>query len=181
MRVMLISGSLRSGSTTRAALQIVAEALSGGGIDVDFYDLGENRFPLYDPDAASVPADVQEFRQRVMAADGLVLGTPEYHSGMTGALENALDYIGSRYVKDKPVALLCSSGGGKGGMNALMNMRTVIRGVSGLAIPEQVIIDEDDFDADLQLIGSSKRERLVSLAHSLMRYAKLLELEKTGA
>lgn len=179
MRVMLVCGSLHRASGTRAALEVAKDTLLTTGVEVDFYDLAEHRFPLYDPDG-EIPAEVVDFRNRAHAADAFILGTPEYHSGMSGALKNALDYLGSRQFKQKPVGLLCSAGGGKGGINALNNLRTVVRGVLGLALPEQVVVDEDDFGDQLQLVNAERRARLEALAHSVRRYVNLLEMEKAS-
>lgn len=179
MRLMIICGSLRRASGTRAALQIAAEELRTLGAEVDFYDLGEHRLPLYDPDAGAVPAEVADFRSRAMAAQAFVLGTPEYHNAMSGALKNALDYVGSRYFRDKPVGLLCCAGGGKGGINGLANLRTVVRGIMGMAVPEQVVVDEDDFEAEtMRLKNEERRTRIASLAKSVRRYARLIEMER---
>jgi azobenzene reductase len=180
MRVMLVCGSLHRASGTRAALLLAAQALRDAGAEVDCYDLREHPFPLYDPDTEDLPPDVADFADRVHQADALVFGTPEYHNGMSGALKNALDFIGSREVKNKPVALLCSAGGGKGGINALSNLRTVVRGIMGLAIPEQVVVDKDDFDEQMNLINVGRRSRVEALARALYRYGKMLELEKAG-
>ena len=179
MRVMLVCGSLHRSSGTRAALEIAKNTLILAGVEADFYDLAEHRFPLYDPDG-DAPADVADFRNRARAADAFILGTPEYHSGMSGALKNALDYLGSREFKQKPVGLLCSAGGGKGGINALNNLRTVVRGVLGLALPEQVVVDEDDFDDQMQMVNPERRSRLEALAHAVRRYVKLIEMEKAS-
>jgi FMN reductase len=85
MRIMVICGSLHGASGTRAALTIAADVLKQTGAEVDFYDLGQHRFPLYDPDAATAPPDAADFARRCAQADGFILGTPEYHSGMSGA------------------------------------------------------------------------------------------------
>lgn len=180
MRIMLICGSLHGASTTRAALQIAADTLRQHGTDVDFYDMREHRFPFYDPDFDDDPPEVADFRARVAKADGFILGTPEYHNGMTGVLKNALDYLGSKEFRGKPVGLLCSAGGGKGGMNALNDMRIVIRGVLGLAVAEQAVVDEDDFDGQLSLTNSGRRPRIEAMANAVRRYVRLLELEKAG-
>lgn len=55
-----------------------------------------------------------------------------------------------------------------------------MRGILGLALPEQVVVDEDDFDADMNLAATERRERIEALARSLVRYVKLLEMERTG-
>lgn len=180
MRIMLVCGSLHKASTTRAALRIAADALQKAGVEVDFYDLSENRFPLYDPDLDDDPPAVADFRTRARLAQGFILGTPEYHNGMTGALKNALDYLGSAEFRGKPVGLLCSAGGGKGGMNALNDMRIVVRGVLGVALPDQAVVDEDDFDAQLTLTNTARKGRVEMMANSVRRYVRLLELEQEG-
>lgn len=179
MRIMLVCGSLHQASTTRAALQLAADMLRKAGAEVDLYDLREHTFPLYDPDIDD-PPEVADFRSRAAMAQGFILGTPEYHNGMTGALKNALDYLGSKEFRGKPVGLLCSAGGGKGGMNALNDMRIVVRGVLGLAVAEQAVVDEDDFDGQLALKNLARRSRIEAMAIAVRRYVRLLELEKTG-
>lgn len=179
MRIMLVCGSLHEASTTRTALQLAADTLRQGGAEVDFYDLREHTFPLYDPDLDD-PPEVADFRYRAAMAQGFILGTPEYHSGMTGALKNALDYLGSKEFRGKPVGLLCSAGGGKGGMNALNDMRVVVRGVMGVAVAEQAVVDEDDFDEQLTLKNLARKPRIEAMANAVRRYVRLLELEKAG-
>jgi azobenzene reductase len=176
---MLVCGSLHEASTTRAALRLAADTLEQAGAEVDFYDLREHRFPLYDPDIDDPPA-VADFRSRAATAQGFILGTPEYHNGMTGALKNALDYLGSKEFRGKPVGLLCSAGGGKGGMNALNDMRIVVRGMLGLAVAEQAVVDEDDFDEQLALRNLARKPRIEAMANAVRRYVRLLELEKAG-
>lgn len=178
MRIMLICGSLRQKSCTRAALQVAAEALTRSGVEIDFYDLGEHRFPLYDPDLDDRhPAEVQDFCSKARQANGFIIGTPEYHNGMSGALKNAIDYLGSAEFRGKPVGLLCAAGGGKGGMNGLNDMRIVVRGILGLALPEQVAVDEDDFDENAVLVNQQRRTRIEALAGAVRRYCSLLEIE----
>lgn len=87
MRIMLVCGSLHGASTTRAALRIAADALQKAGVEVDFFDLGEHRFPLYDPDVDDDPPAVADFRARTRLAQGFILGTPEYHNDDRGAQE----------------------------------------------------------------------------------------------
>jgi NAD(P)H-dependent FMN reductase len=180
MRIMVICGSLHGASGTRAALTIAADVLKQTGAEVDFYDLGQHRFPLYDPDAATAPPDAADFAQRCAQADGFILGTPEYHSGMSGALKNALDYVGSRQFRGKPVGLLACAGFGKGGINALTNLRTVVRGIMGMALLDQVVVDEDDFDDQMNLQSRERRSRIEQLASVVKRYVKLLEIERNG-
>ena len=76
---------------------------------VRFDRLGE--FPLFNPDTEyPSPAAVRDLIDRVNAADGLLIASPEYAHGVTGVMKNALDWIvGCEAVVYKPVAVLNAS------------------------------------------------------------------------
>jgi NAD(P)H-dependent FMN reductase len=115
-----IAGSLRRGSYNKMLLRAAA-ALAPDGCRVDTADLAG--IPLYDADVEreqGIPPAVAELKERVAAADGLLLATPEYNNSMPGVFKNAIDWL-SRPPKDiprvfggKPVALIGATPG-KGG------------------------------------------------------------------
>jgi len=93
MRTIIgISGSLRRGSFNTALLRAAAE-LAPEGIRVEIASIRE--FPLYDGDleAEAFPAPVAELKDRIAAADGLLLVTPEYNHSVPGVLKNAIDWL----------------------------------------------------------------------------------------
>jgi azobenzene reductase len=63
---------------------------------------------------------------------------------MSGALKNAFDFLNSAYFAHKPVALVAVSGGGKGGINALNNLRTVTRALYANVLSKQLVLDPSD-------------------------------------
>lgn len=66
-----------------------------------------------------------------MAADFLVLGTPNYHGSYSGILKNALDHINMDYVKMKPVGLIGNSGGIVSS-EPLSHLRVIVRSLLGI-------------------------------------------------
>jgi chromate reductase len=112
----MISGSLRHGSTNSAALRTAA-AVAPDGVDLVVYD-GVRDLPAFDTDDdhPPLPAPVQALRDAVLAADALLLSTPEYAGALPGAFKNALDWLigedrpGGLY--EKPVGWLNTSGTG---------------------------------------------------------------------
>jgi chromate reductase, NAD(P)H dehydrogenase (quinone) len=111
VQLLGISGSLRKGSYNtsllHAALQLLPE-----GVSMETFNIGE--LPLYNADldtpaAAQRPAVVQQFRDQVANADGLVICSPEYNYGIPGGLKNAIDWASrgkdSPLIK-KPVAIM---------------------------------------------------------------------------
>jgi chromate reductase len=104
--VLLISGSLRNGSTNTATLRTI-QAIAPSEISADLYD-GMGRLPHFNPDADregdSVHPEVARLRERSHAADAAIVCTPEYAGALPGALKNLLAWtVGDASTYRKPV------------------------------------------------------------------------------
>jgi chromate reductase, NAD(P)H dehydrogenase (quinone) len=112
MRVLAISGSLRSQSSNTTLLRAAA-MLAAPGVEIAIYDrIGD--LPHFNPDldgeGAEPPPAVKDLRDRVDAAAAVIICSPEYAHGVPGSLKNALDWLVSVTVlSDKPVALVNAS------------------------------------------------------------------------
>lgn len=109
IKILAISGSLRAASINTALLRATAR-LAPPGIAVTLFEhLGE--LPLFNPDIeATDPPAVANLRAQLVAADGVLIASPEYAHGVTGVLKNALDWmVGCEAFVDKPVALFNAS------------------------------------------------------------------------
>lgn len=96
-----IAGSLRRASYNLMLLRAAAEAMPPG-VSLEIASIRD--IPLYDADLESeqgVPAPVQQLKDRIAAADGLLIATPEYNNAMPGVLKNAIDWL-SRPATDIP-------------------------------------------------------------------------------
>lgn len=110
LRILAISGSLRSRSSNTSLLRVAAEVAPADVIIALYEGLGT--LPHFNPDddIGTPPATVLELRARVGESDGLLLCSPEYAHGMPGSLKNALDWlVASVELPHKPVALLNAS------------------------------------------------------------------------
>ena len=109
MKILAISGSLRKASLNTALLRAV-ERIAPPEIEVVLYrGLGE--LPLFNPDLEiSTPKAVVALRELILASDALLIASPEYAHGVTGAIKNALDWmVGNESFVNKPVALVNTS------------------------------------------------------------------------
>ena len=122
-----ISGSLRRGSFNSALLRAATELMPAGA---ELRIGSIEGIPLYNGDveaAEGVPGRVTELKNQIIAANGVILATPEYNNSIPGVFKNAVDWL-SRPVADiksvfggKPFALMGASAGGFGtvlGQNA---------------------------------------------------------------
>ncbi|GJJ00497.1 hypothetical protein RugamoR64_10350 [Duganella rhizosphaerae] len=108
MRVLAISGSLRAASINSMLLRVMAD-VAPSGIEVRLYQ-GLGQLPLFNPDIIEPPPLVAALREALLAADAVVIASPEYAHGVTGAIKNGLDWmVGNESFIDKPVALLNAS------------------------------------------------------------------------
>src|ERR1700732_1968995 len=105
MKLVGISGSLRRAALLRAAAEFVPD---GAELTVETI----HGIPLYDADvetANGIPERVAALKEAIVAADGLLLATPEYNNSMPGVFKNAIDWL------SRPPADIGGGFGGKPG------------------------------------------------------------------
>ncbi len=112
-RILLISGSLRAGSTNTALLR-TALTVAPAGVEATLYD-GMGTLPHFNPDddAEGLPVHpaVAALRAAVVAADALLVSTPEYAGALPGSFKNLLEWtVGDASTYRKPIAWVNTSG-----------------------------------------------------------------------
>lgn len=115
-RLLAISGSLRKGSiNTSLAKAFIANASEGTAIELlDWADT-----PIFNQDdEAAFPPYAAALKEKIRAADGVIIATPEYNRGVPGPLKNMLDWTSRPYGdsawKAKPVYIVGATGGAVG-------------------------------------------------------------------
>ncbi|MCI3923792.1 NAD(P)H-dependent oxidoreductase [Paenibacillus sp. TRM 82003] len=162
MNITIIAGSNRKDASSTKLLRYMETKLQRRHFTVTFVDLYADPVPLYAPDDEGAPdANVARLLRAVREADGLVIGTPEYHGSISGALKNALDYLGSSLVSGKP-ALSVSSAGGAAGVASLTQLQAILRNLHAVNSPEWVSLGghQQRFDADGVPAEESVRARV---------------------
>jgi NAD(P)H-dependent FMN reductase len=118
--VIGLSGSLRRASYNAALLRTTAE-LAPAGCTIEIASIRD--IPLYDGDLEAeqgIPKPVAALKDRIAAADGLLLVTPEYNNSIPGVFKNAIDWLSrpasdiSRVFGNKAVGLIGATPGGMG-------------------------------------------------------------------
>ena len=116
-KIIGIAGSLRAGSLNAALLRAAAQLMpEGASLDI----ASITGIALYDGDVEAsdgVPEVVAALKERIAAADGLLLVTPEYNNAMPGVFKNAIDWLSrppsdiARIFGQRPVAVVGASPG----------------------------------------------------------------------
>ena len=139
LNVLSICGSLRKGSFNA----IVERSLPGLAPEAMSITPAPpfRPFPIYDFDIQheqGIPAEVARLGKAILAADGVVIVSPEYNFSIPGGLKNAIDWL-SR-MKDpspfagKPFAIQSASGGSVGGARMQYHLRQVLNGLNAFLL-----------------------------------------------
>jgi len=132
VRLLVFAASLRRESLNKRLAVLILHKLEAAGAAVDQADFREFDMPLYDGDleaSAGVPAGARELGDRILAADGVVIVSPEYNYGVPGPLKNAVDWL-SRirpYPPNGKTGFLASAAPGLvGGSRGLIALRPAL-------------------------------------------------------
>ncbi|CAB3776688.1 NADPH-dependent FMN reductase [Pararobbsia alpina] len=132
IRLLSLSGSLRSASSNTHALFAAAMLVPHGVVVETYGEIG--KLPHFNPDLeGTLPESIIDLRARVGQADGLLISCPEYARGIPGSFKNMLDWlVGSTDFPGKPVALLNTSPRASAAQAAL---KLVLETMSATLIP----------------------------------------------
>ena len=164
LRLLVIPGSARSGSLNRRLGAVAATLARNAGATVDELDLRALQLPVYDGDieaASGVPEGASRLLAAIVAADAVLVVTPEYNGFPTPLVVNAFDWLsriaaqgtqpsGLAATANKPVALLSASPGPLGGLRSMNFLRQYLQmAFAMIVVPQQFALSRanEAFDA----------------------------------
>ena len=176
-RIMLVSGSLRASSATRVVLQRGREMLEELGCQTDWVDLAVERLAIFNPDSSAREQPVQELRSRMIRADTFVLGTPDYHGGMSGGLKNFLDHFWHEFTGKLFVPLVASH---EKGLTVVDQVLTVARQCYAWSLPYSLTFVDGKDVRDGKIMEPRLEQRLAMLARDVNVYGRLLAAQRAA-
>jgi len=180
IKILGFTGSLRKGSYNKALLRAALELLPKDA-KLDIFSLEE--IPPYNQDLeAKMPQKVKEFKERIEAADAILIATPEYNHSFSGVLKNAIDWASRPYdnnsFEDKAVALMSASTGMLGGARAQYHLRQVVASLNMHPInwPEVIVAHADEkIDEKGEVVEEETREIIRELLERLVAWTRRLK------
>lgn len=172
--VVGLGGSLRERSYTRMAVNYALKGAEEFGARTRMLDLREYELSFGEVQDHETKG-AKQMRQDIRAAHGIILGTPEYHGGISGVLKHALDLMGFDEFEGKLIGMIGVAGGRLGAINSLNSLRTVGRALHAWVIPEQVSIAEawKKFDSEGRPKSSEIAKNLKEVGRQVARFALL--------
>ncbi|MFG1807872.1 NADPH-dependent FMN reductase [Streptomyces sp. NPDC049040] len=138
--ILLLSGSLRAGSTNEAVLRTAEVVAPSVKVRTFLYD-GLAGLPHFNPDDDTdpLPPPVAALREAIDRASGILICTPEYAGTLPGSFKNLLDWtVGGTEICDKPTAWISAAAPGRG-HGAEATLLTVL-GYTGADIVEPACV-----------------------------------------
>lgn len=177
VKILGIAGSLRKLSYNRGLLN-VAKEVAPSDCSFEIFDLKD--IPLYNQDEeTNLPKSVALLKEKVRAADAILISTPEYNYSMPGVLKNALDWASRPYGDsawdNKPVAIMGASPAMQGTSRAQYHLRQVFvyLNMHPLNRPEIMIGSaQDRFDEKGNLTDPKARQKIAELLADLIVFAR---------
>jgi NAD(P)H-dependent FMN reductase len=173
IKVLGVSGSMREGSHSSRAVNIVLDTARELGAETRLLDLRVVDLPIYRPHGAMIETDGMRLaNEAVNWADAFVLASPDYHGSMSGAMKNFLDFYWEEFA-GKAFGYLCASH--EKGLTVMDQMRTAVRQCYGWSLPYGVSFNGDqDFDEAGNVTNAQVARRLRMIARDLVVYGALI-------
>jgi FMN reductase len=177
-----IGGTTRDGSSSErltAAVLAATERLGGGSMMFGGAKLAE--LPHFAPESTARTAAQRELIDAVRAADGLVIGTPGYHGGISGLVKNAIDLLEDTrqdtrvYFDGLPVGLVVSAAGWQALGHTLGAMRAVVAAMRGWATPIGITVNtavQTAFDREGRIADADILRAVEGQAAQIMHLAR---------
>jgi FMN reductase len=175
LNVLAVIGSLQRDSVTRVVLSHVAQQLRASGCAVDVLDLEKEPLALYNPDVAHDLPGYADLQARVHRADAIVLGSPDYHGSISGAIKNFLDHFWREFAGKLFATIIASH---EKGLTATDQLRTVARQCYAWTLPYGISLVEDVDVKEGLVVSETLKQRLEMMTRDLRVYGELLARQR---
>jgi chromate reductase, NAD(P)H dehydrogenase (quinone) len=189
LKILVIPGSLRTGSLNAKLAAVAAHRLAQAGADVTRLSLADFPLPIYDGDLqtkSGVPKNAVDLKRMIGAHHGVLIVTPEYNASVPPLIKNTIDWVSrvadpnesrGQVFRGRAFAIAAASHSRLGGARSLAALRLILAACQAFVIPNQLALafaDEayDDMERlkhppDIEAMGAMVRQ-LIDVSQRLM-------------
>ena len=182
LKILVIPGSLRTGSLNARLAAVAAHELAQAGAEVTRISLIDFPLPIYDGDLqakSGVPKHAVNLKRMMSVHHGVLIVTPEYNSSVPALVKNTIDWVSrvqdahetrGQVFRERVFAIASASGGRLGGARALAALRLILSACHASVIPNQFALSfaDEAYDEMDQLKNSTDAEALKALVRQLI-------------
>jgi len=189
LKILVIPGSLRTGSLNARLAAVAAYEFAAAGAEVTRLSLGDFPLPIYDGDLqtkSGVPKHAVNLKRMIGAHHGVLIVTPEYNSSVPPLVKNTIDWVTrvqdpnetrGQVFRERAFAIAAASESRLGGVRSLAALRLILSACHATVIPNQLALSlaseaYDDMDrlkqpADIEALQAMVRQ-LIDVSQRMM-------------
>ncbi|MGC1561334.1 MAG: NAD(P)H-dependent oxidoreductase [Bradyrhizobium sp.] len=189
VKILVIPGSLRTGSLNARLAAVAAHELAQAGAEVTRISLSDFSLPIYDGDLqakSGVPKNAINLKRMIGSHHGVLIVTPEYNASIPPLIKNTIDWltrvqdpheVRGQVFLGRPFAIAAASQSRLGGARSLAALRVILTACRALVIPNQLALSfageaYDDMDKlkqppDIEALGALVRQ-LIDVSQRMM-------------
>jgi NAD(P)H-dependent FMN reductase len=186
LKILVIPGSLRTGSHNAKLAATAAAELAQAGVDVTRISLADFPLPIFDGDLqakSGVPKHAVNLKRMMSAHQGVLIVTPEYNSSVPALIKNTIDWISrvqdphearGQVFRDRVFAIAAASENRLGGTRALAALRLILSACQATVVPNQLALSfaTDAYDDMDRLKHAGDSEALKAMLRQLIDFSQ---------
>lgn len=186
LKILVIPGSLRSGSLNAKLAAAAAHEFALAGAEVTRISLADFPLPIYDGDLqtkSGVPKNAVNLKRMLSAHHGVLIVSPEYNSSVPALVKNTIDWVTrvqdahetrGQVFRDRPFAIAAASESRLGGTRSLAALRLILTACHAPVIPNQLALSfaSEAYDDMDRLKHPADAEALAALVRQLIEVSQ---------
>lgn len=186
LKILVIPGSLRTGSLNARLAAAISHELVQSGAEVTRISLSDFPLPIYDGDLeakSGVPKHAVNLKRMIGAHHGVLIVTPEYNASVPALMKNTIDWISrvqdphetrGQVFRERVFAIAAASRTRLGGTRALAALRLILTACYATVVPNQLALSFADqaYDEMDHLKHPADIEALKALVRQLIDHSQ---------
>jgi NAD(P)H-dependent FMN reductase len=186
LKILVIPGSLRTGSLNAKLAAVAAHEIAQAGAEVTRISLSDFPLPIYDGDLqarSGVPKNAVNLKRMIGTHHGVLIVTPEYNSSVPALVKNSIDWVSrvqdphesrGQVFRDRAFAIAAASGGQLGGTRALSALRLILTACHAAVVPNQLALSfaDEAYDDTERLKHPADIEAMSAMVRQLIEFSQ---------